>query len=89
VIDVQNEDFADYVHHLDIAQNERMQEDEHEVVRLWNAKATLISELDILAQFKSSAIDDHVSVADTDSQCDDNDSVISHQTDYPKVSGSH
>jgi hypothetical protein len=71
---------------LDTEQNERLQEEEHEIVRLWKARNSVLSQLESSKQQPiSSPIDDNISISEIESRYDENESVISQQTDYPKV----
>jgi hypothetical protein len=65
---------------LDTEQNERMQEEADEIVRLWKAKNTLLSQIE-----SSKQQEDNGSLSEIESRDDENDSIISQQTDYPKV----
>jgi hypothetical protein len=70
---------------LDTEQNERLQEEEHEIVRLWKARNSVLSQLESSKQPISSPIDDNISISEVESRYDENESIISQQTDYPKV----
>jgi hypothetical protein len=70
---------------LDTEQNERLQEEEHEIVRLWKARNSVLSQLESSKQPISSAIDDNTSISEIESRYDENESVKSQQTDYPKL----
>ncbi len=70
---------------MDIEQNERLQEEEHEIVRLWKARNSVLSQLESSKQPISSPIDDNISISEIESRYDENDSITSKQTDYPKV----
>ena len=76
---------VDYVRQLDTEQNERLQEEEQEIVRLWNARKTVLDQLDACKPCIPSPIDENASIAETLSAFDDNESVLSRQTDCPKV----
>jgi len=69
------DDLVDYVHQLDIEQNERLQEEEHEIIRLWEARNTVLSQLEAEASNH-----DRNSLSEVD-----NESIHSQQTDCPKV----
>ena len=86
-MELQTEDVTAYVNRLDMEQNERLQEDENEVVRLWKAKHTLLSALDPSKPSLSSPIEENSSVYDTEllDDGDETNSIISQQTDCPKV----
>ena len=70
---------------MDTEQNERLQEEEHEIVRLWEARNSVLSQLESPKKSISSPVDDNISVSEVESRYDENESVISQQTDYPKV----
>jgi hypothetical protein len=70
---------------LDTEQNERLQEEEHEIVRLWKARNIVLSRLESLKQSVSSPVDDN---SEVESRQDETESIISQQTDYPKVNTS-
>ncbi len=70
---------------MDTEQNERLQEEEHEIVRLWKARNSVLSQLESSKQPISSPIDDNISISEVESRYDENESIISQQTDYPKV----
>ena len=78
LVELQTEGFADYVRQLDVEQNERLQEEEHEIVRLWEARNTVLSQLE-------SPVDDNLSTSEVESHFDENQSIVSQRTDYPKV----
>lgn len=63
---------------MDTEQNERLQEEEHEIVRLWEARNSVLSQLECSKQPISSPNDDNRSVSEIES-------ITSQQTDYPKV----
>lgn len=63
---------------MDTEQNERLQEEEHEIVRLWKARNSVLSQLESSKQPILSPIDDNTSISEIES-------VTSQQTDYPKV----
>jgi hypothetical protein len=73
---------------LDTEQNERLQEEEHEIVRLWKARNTVLSRLESLKQSVSSPVDDNSSISEVESRHDETESITSQQTDYPKVNTS-
>ncbi len=75
----------DYVRRLDTEQNERLQEEEHEIVRLWEARNTVLSRLESSKKSISSPVDDNISISEVESHNDENQSIVSQQTDYPKV----
>ncbi len=85
LVELQAEGFADYVRRLDTEQNERLQEEEHEIVRLWKARNIVLSRLESLKQSVSSPVDDN---SEVESRQDETESIISQQTDYPKVNTS-
>ncbi len=85
LVELQNEGFVDYVRRLDTEQNERLQEEEHEIVRLWEARNSVLSQLESPKKSISSPVDDNISISEVESRYDENESVISQQTDYPKV----
>jgi hypothetical protein len=70
---------------LDTEQNERLQEEEHEIVRLWKARNTVLSRLESSKKSVSSPNDDNTSISEVESRYDETESIISQQTDYPKV----
>jgi hypothetical protein len=70
---------------LDTEQNERLQEEEHEIVRLWKARNTVLSRLETSKHSISSPIDDNASISEIESHYDEIESITSQQTDYPKV----
>ncbi len=79
----------DYVRRLDTEQNERLQEEEHEIVRLWEARNTVLSRLESSKKSISSPVDDNISISEVESHNDENQSIVSQQTDYPKVKPSN
>jgi hypothetical protein len=80
---------VDYVRRLDTEQNERLQEEEHEIVRLWEARNTVLSRLESSKKSISSPVDDNISISEVESHNDENQSIVSQQTDYPKVKPSN
>jgi hypothetical protein len=84
-VELQTQGFVDYVRRLDTEQNERLQEEEYEIIRLWKARNSVLSQLESSKQIISSPLDDNLSVSEVESRYDENESIISQQTDYPKV----
>ncbi len=84
-MELQTQGFVDYVRRLDTEQNERLQEEEYEIIRLWKARNSVLSQLESSKQIISSPLDDNLSVSEVESRYDENESIISQQTDYPKV----
>ncbi|CAF0894236.1 unnamed protein product [Rotaria sordida] len=80
LVELQAEGFADYVHRLDTEQNERLQEEEQEIVRLWKARNNVLSQL----EFTKEPNNDNISISEVESPYDDNESIISQQTNYSK-----
>ncbi|CAF0754772.1 unnamed protein product [Adineta steineri] len=85
LVESEEDGFADYVSRLETEQNERLQEEEDELVRLWKAKNTVLLRLEGSQHPISSPIDDNGSISEIESRYDDNESIISRQTDYPKL----
>ena len=53
---------------MDTEQNERLQEEEHEIVRLWEARNTVLSRLESSKKSISSPIDDNISISEVESR---------------------
>jgi hypothetical protein len=70
---------------LDTEQNERLQEEEHEIIRLWKARNSVLSQLESPKKSISSPTNDNISISEVESRYDESESVISQQTDCPKV----
>ena len=70
---------------MDTEQNQRLQEEEEEIVRLWNARNTVFSRLESAKQSISSPIDDNVSTSEIQSRYNENESIVSQSIDYLKV----
>ncbi|CAF4734267.1 unnamed protein product, partial [Rotaria magnacalcarata] len=58
LVELQADGLADYVHRLDTEQNELVQQEEQEIVRLWKARNNVLTQLEYTAPQKSSRIDD-------------------------------
>ena len=69
---------------MDTEQNERLQEEEHEIVRLWEARNTVLSRLELT----SLPIDENHSFSEIHSPDHDSESISSRHTDIPKVKSS-
>ncbi|UJR28016.1 hypothetical protein I4U23_009276 [Adineta vaga] len=85
LVELQADGFADYVNRLDTEQNERLEKEEHEIVELWNARNTVLSRMGSVIPVITSPIEENVSISELESPYDDNESIVSHQTDYPKL----
>ena len=86
LVELQTDGFAEYVHRLDTEQNERLQEEEHEIVRLWKARNTVLSRLESTKKSISSPMEvDIHSISENQSPDLDNESILSRHTDIPKV----
>ena len=70
---------------MDTEQNQRLQDEEEEIVRLWNARNTVFSRLESSKQPISSPIDDNVSISEIQSRYNENESIVSQSINYLKV----
>ncbi|CAF3979821.1 unnamed protein product, partial [Rotaria sp. Silwood1] len=84
LVELEAEDFVDYVHRLDTEQNERLQKEEQEIIRLWKARNTVLSQLESTKQPISLQTNGNISISEIESHYDDNESIISQQTNYSK-----
>lgn len=76
---------ADYVNCLDSEQNERIQQEEQEISRLWKARSIALTELEYPKKSILTRLDDNKSISEVESHYDETESVISQQTTYSEV----
>ncbi|CAF2396824.1 unnamed protein product [Rotaria sp. Silwood2] len=86
LVELQAEDFADYVQRLDTVQNEQLQKEEQKIIQLWKARNSVLSQLESTKQPISLQTNDNISISEVESHYDDNESIISQQTNYSKCS---
>ncbi|CAM4756921.1 unnamed protein product [Rotaria magnacalcarata] len=89
LVELQADGLADYVHRLDIEQNELVQQEEQEIVRLWKARNNVLTQLEYTAPQKSSRIDDNRSISEAECHFDETASIISQRTNYSESLHKH